>query len=97
MADHYFIMLKIMGEDPTIKTNKQVHKQVLDNSTIDDKVKRFNCNSLLHLDHITLYETVVEKFNDIYENSKRTIKLTLRKPSNNWIDKEILELSSEKK
>lgn len=97
VADHYFVALRIIDKSTTRKAEEQEYKQILDNNKVDRSIKRFTWNSLLKLDHISLYETVVETLGSIYERSIQTIKLKPRNASNKWIDKDIIELSSEKK
>lgn len=96
VADHYFVALRIIDKSTTRKAEEQEYKQILDNNKVDRSIKRFNWNSLLKLDHISLYETVVETLGSIYERSIKPIKLKPRNASNKWIDKDINELSSEK-
>lgn len=95
VADHFFVTLKIVGNQ-NFDRKRQEYKHILDNWKVDHNIKKFNWDALLNLDHISLYKAVVKKFRNIYDGSMKRVKLEQRKPGNNWMDQEILELSSEK-
>lgn len=76
VADHYFVALRVLDENCKQQIEEKCeYKQIIDNKKVDYSIKKYNWNSLLYLEHMDLYEAVVEKLGDIYESSKKTIKL----------------------
>lgn len=66
VADHYFAALRILKENCTQQMEESQYKQIIGNKKVDYSIKRYNWNSLLHLEHIALYQA--EKLGSIYES-----------------------------
>lgn len=96
VADHYVTVLSVLGENMFGNSKESEYKTVLDSKKIDNLIQRYDWNSLLHLDHLTAYDKLVDVFRDIYSNSTRNVKLKKRRPENIWINSDIIELCHQK-
>lgn len=95
IADHYFVSFIAFCGAPQDDMVDQ-YSVILDRRKIDNFIKQFDWSSLLTMDHITAYQTMVAQFEYIYNNSKKKIKIKQRKSRNAWITVEIMELCHEK-
>lgn len=97
VADHYFVaMTMLRGNDQLNLDQITEYKLILDNKKVDKAIRNRNWDHTAALDHLQAYESFVAQLNCIYEDSTIKVKIRKRKPQNCWIDKEILELCSEK-
>lgn len=69
---------------------------MLHDKEVDRQIKSFNWDALLESNHLVAYDLMAKKFEDIYNKSKKKIKLRRRNVASPWIDKEIMELSYQK-
>lgn len=93
IADHYFTACVAFTENEAAEEQSQNKESVIiDSKKVDNLIAQYDWNSLLCLDHLILYDTMVDVFRNIYDVSKVTIQLQRRRPGNVWINKEIMEL-----
>lgn len=93
LSDHYFTVCVAMLDNIAAE-NKNDKKEItiLDNKNVDKLISEFDWNSLEHLLHTRIYETMVGVFSNIYKNSQKTIRLKQRSVGKVWINSDILEL-----
>lgn len=96
VADHYFTVLVISGDNRLPPVEPELEKLVLRDKEVDRQIKSFNWDALLESNHLVAYDLMAKKFEDIYNKSKKKIKLRRRNVASPWIDKEIMELSYQK-
>lgn len=97
VADHYITVLLVLGENTSENsTPDEAYRTILNSKLIDSLIQQFDWKSLLDYNHIIAYDTVVDKFQDIYVKATKRVKLKRRKAENIWITDEILELCHQK-
>lgn len=97
VADHYFVAMRMFEEkDDVDLEHSNQYKYIIDNRKVDKAIMEKDWDSVAALDHISAYENLVAMLNKIYDDSIIRVKIRQRKPHNNWIDRNILELCCEK-
>lgn len=99
IADHYFTGCKInfSQQQTTTKNSKNTFKIVLSNNKVNENIKKENWWPLLDItDPEEIYNTLVEKFNKIYEKSKIKIKTKNQNIYNPWFNKNLKKLIEQK-
>uniref|UniRef100_A0A8D9EZR2 Endonuclease/exonuclease/phosphatase domain-containing protein n=1 Tax=Cacopsylla melanoneura TaxID=428564 RepID=A0A8D9EZR2_9HEMI len=97
ISDHYFIFAKI-NQSKFNDTHKNNIVQIItiDDDKINNFIQNFNWDTIIEKNENNsieiLYNDFVEKFQELYRRSEKTIKIKKKYIGNTWITQEIREL-----
>ncbi|XP_026683918.1 uncharacterized protein LOC113470001 [Diaphorina citri] len=94
VADHYFVALRVSKIGAQIPSTKigPVYKEISDNKLIQQKIEAIDWASLKDEcmeNPQQLYEEITNKFNNIYETSKKTIQVRDNKYHTPWVNQRV--------
>uniref|UniRef100_A0A8D8ZAB3 Endonuclease/exonuclease/phosphatase domain-containing protein n=1 Tax=Cacopsylla melanoneura TaxID=428564 RepID=A0A8D8ZAB3_9HEMI len=94
VADHYFIALRIsrVNNNNLNYAQSNSFKTVIINRTVQEQIEDTDWSSLNNInDPCEIYDKMLEKFETIYENSKKIVKIDDKKCITPWVNERIKE------